>query len=78
MQILIKSNDIIDNNAFNLFGKKIVFENLNIKNDFYIGIRPEDISLENRSEITFEITLDLIEKNELIKNLKDAISLLEK
>tara|TARA_A100001234_G_scaffold136436_1_gene119835 strand:- start:72 stop:614 length:543 start_codon:yes stop_codon:yes gene_type:complete len=57
----INSNDIIDNNAFNLFGKKIVFENLNIKNDFYIGIRPEDISLENRSEITFEITLDLIE-----------------
>ena len=57
----IKSNDIIDNNAFNLLGKKIVFENLNIKNDFYIGIRPEDISLENRSEITFEITLDLIE-----------------
>ena len=57
----IKSNDIIDNNAFKLFGKKVVFENLNIKNDFYIGIRPEDISLENRGEITFEITLDLIE-----------------
>ena len=57
----IKSNDIIDNNTFNLFGKKIVFENLNIKNDFYIGIRPEDISLENKGEITFEITLDLIE-----------------
>ena len=57
----VKSNDIIDNNAFKLFGKKIVFENLNIKNDFYIGIRPEDISLENRSEIAFEITLDLIE-----------------
>ncbi len=57
----IKSNDIIDNNTFNLFGKKIVFENLNIKNDFFIGIRPEDISLENKGEITFEITLDLIE-----------------
>ncbi len=57
----IKSNDIIDNTAFKLFGKKIVLENLNIKNDFYIGIRPEDISLENKGEITFEITLDLIE-----------------
>ena len=57
----IKSNDIIDNRSFKLFGKKIVLENLNIKNDFYIGIRPEDISLENRGEITFEITLDLIE-----------------
>jgi len=57
----INSKDIIDNNSCKLFEKKIMLGNLNIKNDFYIGIRPEDISLENKSEISFEITLDLIE-----------------
>ncbi len=57
----INSKDIIDNNTFKLFEKKIILENLNMKNEFYIGIRPEDISLENKSEISFEITLDLVE-----------------
>ena len=57
----IKSQDILDNNSFKLFNKKIVIENLNMKNDFYVGIRPEDILLENKSEIAFEISLDLIE-----------------
>ena len=47
----INSKDIIDNNTFKLFEKKIILENLNMKNDFYIGIRPEDISLEKKSEI---------------------------
>ena len=32
----------------------------NFENEFYIGIRPEDISLENKSEI-IEIKIDLIE-----------------
>ena len=36
-------------------------KNLNLKNKLYIGIRPEDISLENKSEISVEITIDLIE-----------------
>ena len=57
----INRKDIIDNNTFKLFEKKIILENLNMKNDFYIGIRPEDISLEKKSEISFEITLDLVE-----------------
>ena len=57
----IRSQDIINNNSFKLFDKTMVFENLNFQDDFYIGIRPEDISFENRGEIAFEITLDLIE-----------------
>ena len=59
--IRINSKDIIDNNSFNLFDKKIVLKNLNLKSDFYIGIRPEDISLEKKSEISFKATLDLVE-----------------
>ena len=41
--------------------EEIKFENLNIKDGLYVGIRPEDISLENKSEYTAEITVDLIE-----------------
>ncbi len=57
----INSKNIIDNNSFKFFGRKIMIEKLNVKKDFYIGIRPEDISLENKSEISFEITIDHIE-----------------
>ena len=35
--------------------------NSNFENELYLGIRPEDISLENKSEITVEIKIDLIE-----------------
>ena len=31
------------------------------ENDFYVGIRPEHLSLENISEIAAEIKIDLIE-----------------
>ncbi len=57
----VKNEDIIDKNTFKLFNKEIKFENLNIKDGLYVGIRPEDISLENKSEYTAEITVDLIE-----------------
>ena len=59
--IKIKKEDIVNKNTFNLFNKKIKFENSNFNNDLYIGIRPEDISLENKSEIAVEITIELIE-----------------
>ena len=49
MNILkIKKEDIISKNSFKLLNNVIKFENLNFKKDFYIGIRPEDISFENR------------------------------
>ncbi len=56
----VKSADI-SNNVVKLFNNEIVFDNFNYKNDFYLGIRPEDISLENKSEIAIDITIDLIE-----------------
>ena len=51
----VKTDDIINKNTFKLFNKEIKFENLNFENGLYVGIRPEDISLENKSEISIEI-----------------------
>ncbi len=62
MNILnIQKNDIINKNTFKLFDKEIKFENLNFENGLYVGIRPEDISLENKSELAVQIKVDLIE-----------------
>ena len=62
MNILkIEKKDIINKNTLRIFNMDICFENSNFENEIYIGIRPEDISLENKSEITAKITIDLIE-----------------
>ena len=62
MNILkIEKKDIVNKNTVRLFNKNIHFENSNFENEFFIGIRPEDISLENKSEISAEIKIDLIE-----------------
>ena len=62
MNILkIKTQDIVNKNTFKLLDKEIKFEKSNFDNEFYIGIRPEDISLENNSEIAINIKADLIE-----------------
>ena len=57
----IQKNDIINKNTFKLFDKEIKFENLNFEDGLYVGIRPEDISLENKSELAVQIKVDLIE-----------------
>ena len=57
----VESKDIINKNTFKLFNNEIKFENINFKNGLYLGIRPEDISLENKSEIEVGISVDLIE-----------------
>ena len=62
MNILkIEKKDIINKNTLKLFNKDIHFENFNFESELYIGIRPEDISLENQSEISVKIKIDLIE-----------------
>ena len=62
MNILkIKRKDIVSKNSFKFLNNVIKFENLNFDKDFYLGIRPEDISFENNSEISAEITIDLVE-----------------
>ena len=59
--IKIDKKDIKDKDTFNLFNKSIKFENSNFEGGFYVGIRPEDISLENKSEIAVEVNIELIE-----------------
>ena len=62
MNILkIERKDIINKNTIRLFNIDIYFENSNFESELYLGIRPEDISLENKSEISVEITVELIE-----------------
>ena len=57
----VKTEDIINKNIFKLFNIEFKFENLNFEDGLYVGIRPEDISLENKSEYRVEISVDLIE-----------------
>ena len=57
----IKIEDIINRNTFKLFNKEIKFENVIFEKEFYVGIRPEHISLENKSEFAVDINVDLIE-----------------
>ena len=62
MNILkIERKDIINKNTLRLFNTDIHFQNSNFESELYLGIRPEDISLENKSEIKTEIKIDLIE-----------------
>ena len=62
MNILkIKKENIISKNSFKLLNNIIKYENLNFEKDFYIGIRPEDISFEKEGEISAKITIDLVE-----------------
>merc|ERR1711991_654684 len=43
----IQTKDIINKNTFKLFNKEIKFENSRFENEFYVGIRPEHLSIEN-------------------------------
>ena len=62
MNILkIERKNIINKNTIKLFDMDIHFENSNFDSELYLGIRPEDISLENKSTIAAEIDIDLIE-----------------
>ena len=44
-----------------MFKNKITFENLDFKDEIYLGIRPEDISIKNDCEIKLDVKVDLIE-----------------
>ncbi len=62
MNILkIKKKDLVNQNSFKFLNNVIKFNNYNFKEDFFIGIRPEDISFENKSEISAEITIEIVE-----------------
>ena len=59
--IKITKELIVNSNTIELFKNKITFENFNFKDEIYLGVRPEDISIKNNREIKLDVKIDLIE-----------------
>ncbi len=59
--IKIDKEQIVNSNTLELFKNKIIFENFNFKDEIYLGIRPEDISIKSDREIKLDVKVDLIE-----------------
>ena len=59
--IKINKEQIINSKNIELFKNIITFENFNFKDEIYLGIRPEDISIKNDREIKLDVEVDLIE-----------------
>ena len=59
--IKINKEHISNSNTLHLFNNKITFDNLEFKDEIYIGIRPEDISLKSNHEIQVDVKVDLVE-----------------
>jgi len=62
MNILkINKEKIINKNTIKLLKNEIKFENYVFEDEIYLGIRPEDISMNIKDEIKLDIKIDLIE-----------------
>ncbi|MDC3025696.1 sn-glycerol-3-phosphate ABC transporter ATP-binding protein UgpC [Candidatus Pelagibacter sp.] len=59
--IKINKEKILNSNTIELFKNKITFENFKFKDDIYLGIRPEDISIKDDREIKLDVKVDLVE-----------------
>ena len=59
--IKINKEQIINSKNIELFKNIITFENFNFKDEIYLGIRPEDISIKDDCEIKLDVEVDLIE-----------------
>ena len=59
--IKINKEHIANSNTLHLFNNKITFDNLEFKDEIYIGIRPEDISIKKDREIQIEVKIDHVE-----------------
>ena len=59
--IKLNKENIINNNTINFFNNEIVFENINFKDEIYLGIRPEDISVKDSHPIKIDVKIDLVE-----------------
>ena len=59
--VKIHKEQIINSNTIELFKNKITFENFAFKDEIYLGVRPEDISIKNDREIKLDTKVDLIE-----------------
>ncbi len=72
--IKINKEQIINSNTLVLFNNKITFENFKFKDEIYLGIRPEDISLKNNHEIQIDVKIDLVENLGFEKIIYSKIS----
>ena len=59
--IKINKEKVINSNTLDIFDNKITFENYKFKDEIYLGIRPEHISLKNKYEIQLKVKVDLVE-----------------
>jgi len=59
--IKINKEQIINSNTIELFKNKITFENFEFKDEIYLGVRPENISLNDDHEIKLDVKVDLVE-----------------
>ena len=72
--IKINKDYIVNSNTFQLFNNKISFNNFKFEDEIYIGIRPEDISLESNREIQLEVKIELVENLGFEKIIYSKIS----
>jgi len=59
--IKIDKEQFINSSTIKLFDNEITIKNFDLKDDVYLGIRPEDISLKNDNEIKLSVKVDLVE-----------------
>ena len=59
--IRIDKENIINGNTLKVLNNEIKFKQLNLKDEIYLGIRPEDISVKDEHSIKFDVKIDLIE-----------------
>ena len=58
----INSENIVSNNKINILGSSISFSGINLdKKNYYIGIRPEHLTLNENQEFNFTPKIELIE-----------------
>ena len=62
MNILpLQNENIISENKINFLGNEITFENLDFKDEIYLGIRPEHFNTSESSEFKFKPKIELVE-----------------
>ena len=75
MNILkVEKKQIINSNTLNLFNNNINFSNHIFKDEIYLGIRPEDISLRDNHEIKLEVKIEHTENLGFEKIIHTKIS----
>ena len=59
--IKIEKANLVSNNKINFFNNEIKFEHLKFDDEIFLGIRPENIDLNQENEIKLELKVELVE-----------------